>query len=226
MLSYPAAIPLSNRTLNRLHGHAMSFVLSRVVGLVGDSVDGDEGAVEDGVGQSCWPCGAGVEVVGEGGEQVDRLADVPPGGGGADGEAGGEAEVGVAVAQVRQDQQRLPSGVQTSPSASAADADHVRQAVVTDPAGGLVWASSALPGAVHDLTAARTVGLVDALTSSDVMTFADKGYQGAGGTIRTPFKRHRHRPRLSRRQKAVNEATPVSERSASVPSPPSRAGRS
>ncbi|RGC69660.1 hypothetical protein C5N14_04470 [Micromonospora sp. MW-13] len=36
------------------------------------------------------------------------------------------------------------------------------------------------------------------------MTFADKGYQGAGGTIRTPFKRHRHRPRLSRRQKAVN----------------------
>ena len=38
------------------------------------------------------------------------------------------------------------------------------------------------------------------------MTFADKGYQGAGGTIRTPFKRHRHRPTLSRRQKAVNRA--------------------
>ncbi|GAA3215132.1 hypothetical protein GCM10010532_041890 [Dactylosporangium siamense] len=37
------------------------------------------------------------------------------------------------------------------------------------------------------------------------MTFADKGYQGAGGTVRTPFKRHRHRPRLSRRQKAVNK---------------------
>jgi hypothetical protein len=76
--------------------------------------------------------------------------------------------------------------------------------VVADPAGRLVWASSALPGAVHDLTAARTVGLGDALTSGDVMTFADKGYQGAGGTIRTPFKHHRHRPRLSRRQKAVN----------------------
>ncbi|WBB82118.1 transposase family protein [Micromonospora sp. WMMD882] len=76
--------------------------------------------------------------------------------------------------------------------------------VVADPAGRLVWASPALPGAVHDLTAARTVGLIDALASRNVMTFADKGYQGAGGTIRTPFKRHRHRPRLSRRQKTVN----------------------
>jgi hypothetical protein len=78
--------------------------------------------------------------------------------------------------------------------------------VLGDPAGRLVWASPALPGAVHDLTAARTVGLIDALTGADVMTFADKGYQGAGGTIRTPFKRHRHRPRLSRSQKAVNRS--------------------
>jgi hypothetical protein len=76
--------------------------------------------------------------------------------------------------------------------------------VVADPAGRLVWASPALPGATHDLSASRTVGLIDALSSKDVMTFADKGYQGAGGTIRTPFKRHRHRPRLSTRQKAVN----------------------
>jgi hypothetical protein len=78
--------------------------------------------------------------------------------------------------------------------------------VIADPAGRLVWASPALPGATHDLSAARTVGLIDALSSHDVMTFADKGYQGAGGTIRTPFKRHRHRPRLSARQKAVNRA--------------------
>ncbi|GII32344.1 hypothetical protein Pmi06nite_57860 [Planotetraspora mira] len=53
--------------------------------------------------------------------------------------------------------------------------------VVADPAGRLVWASPALPGRTHDLTAARTVGLIDALTSSNVKTFADKGYQGAGG---------------------------------------------
>lgn len=76
------------------------------------------------------------------------------------------------------------------------------------PAGRLVWASPAMPGAVHDVTAARTVGLIDALTGAGVKTFADKGYQGAGGTIRTPFKRYRHRPWLSRRQRDVNRFPP------------------
>ncbi|MER5333771.1 transposase family protein [Micromonospora sp. NPDC002717] len=78
--------------------------------------------------------------------------------------------------------------------------------VIADAAGRLVWASPALPGAVHDLTAARTHGIIEALTSANVMTFADKGYQGARGSVRTPFKRHRYRPKLSRRQKAVNRA--------------------
>jgi hypothetical protein len=78
--------------------------------------------------------------------------------------------------------------------------------VVADAAGRLVWASAALPGSTHDLTAARTHDIVDALTSHDAMAFADKAYQGAGGSVRTPFKRHRHRPKLSRRQKAVNRA--------------------
>ncbi len=78
--------------------------------------------------------------------------------------------------------------------------------LLADPMGRLVWASPALPGAVHDVSAARKVGLIDALTSADVKTFADKGYQGAGATIRTPFKRHRHRPWLSRRQRDVNRA--------------------
>jgi hypothetical protein len=41
------------------------------------------------------------------------------------------------------------------------------------------------------------------MTSANVLTFADKAYQGGGG-IWTPFKRRRHRPRLSRRQKTVN----------------------
>jgi len=78
--------------------------------------------------------------------------------------------------------------------------------VIADPAGRLIWASAALPGAVHDLTAARTHGVVDALTGADVLTFADKAYQGARGSVRTPFKRHRYRPKLSRRQKAVNRS--------------------
>ncbi|GAB7043923.1 hypothetical protein JCM9533A_77740 [Catenuloplanes niger JCM 9533] len=78
--------------------------------------------------------------------------------------------------------------------------------VVADAAGRPVWASAALPGAVHDLTAAHAHGIIDALNSANVMTFADKGYQGACGTVRTPFKRHCRRPKLSRRQKAVNRA--------------------
>ncbi|RLK09644.1 DDE superfamily endonuclease [Micromonospora sp. M71_S20] len=76
--------------------------------------------------------------------------------------------------------------------------------VIADAAGRLVWASPSLPGAVHDLIAARAHGIIGALTSANVTTFADKGYQGARGSVRTPFKRHRYRPKLSRRQKAVN----------------------
>jgi hypothetical protein len=78
--------------------------------------------------------------------------------------------------------------------------------VIADAAGRLVWASAALPGSAHDLTAARTHGIIAALTNAEVTTFADKAYQGAGGSVRTPFKRHRCRPKLSRRQKAVNKA--------------------
>ena len=53
--------------------------------------------------------------------------------------------------------------------------------VIADAAGRLVWASAALPGCAHDLTAARTHGILDALSTANVMTFADKAYQGAPG---------------------------------------------
>src|SRR3954469_12196974 len=76
--------------------------------------------------------------------------------------------------------------------------------VIADPAGRLVWASAALPGSVHDLTAARTHTIINTLTSAKVMTFADKAYQGARGVIRAPFKSHRYRPKLSHWQKKVN----------------------
>ena len=78
--------------------------------------------------------------------------------------------------------------------------------VIADAAGRLIWASAALPGAVHDLTAARAHTIIEALISANVMTFADKAYQGARGSIRTPFKRHRYRPKLSAWQKKVNRA--------------------
>jgi hypothetical protein len=43
--------------------------------------------------------------------------------------------------------------------------------------------SAALPGAVHDLTAARTHTIIEALTSANVMTFVDKQHPD---TVQTP----------------------------------------
>lgn len=57
--------------------------------------------------------------------------------------------------------------------------------VLADPAGRLLWASPALPGAVHDIKAARTHGIIDALT--EVQCWADKAYRGAGPAVRVPY---------------------------------------
>ncbi len=58
--------------------------------------------------------------------------------------------------------------------------------VIAAPFGRLLWASPALPGAVHDVRAARGHGIVDALTEAGIPCWADKGYRGAGGTVRIP----------------------------------------
>jgi hypothetical protein len=50
----------------------------------------------------------------------------------------------------------------------------VNMQVIADASGRLVWASPALPGSAHDLSTARTHGIIDALTNANVMTFADK----------------------------------------------------
>ncbi|MGW0565411.1 transposase family protein [Streptomyces sp. NPDC003016] len=63
--------------------------------------------------------------------------------------------------------------------------------VLTDPFGRLLWASPALPGSTHDLTAARTHGIVDALAEAGLKCWADKAYQGADGSIRVPFRGRR-----------------------------------
>jgi hypothetical protein len=76
--------------------------------------------------------------------------------------------------------------------------------VITDPHGRLLWVSAALPGAVHDIKAARTHGIIDALTDAGSTCWADKGYQGAGGTVRVPFRGRLDR--LSTGQRAVNVA--------------------
>ncbi|MFF7987882.1 transposase family protein [Streptomyces sp. NPDC007901] len=59
--------------------------------------------------------------------------------------------------------------------------------IIADPFGRLPRASSALPGAVHDIKAARTHGIIDALKEAGVECWADQGYRGANGTIRVPY---------------------------------------
>ncbi len=44
-----------------------------------------------------------------------------------------------------------------------------------------------LPGAVHDIRAAREHGIIDALAQAGIPCRADKGYRGAGGTVRIPY---------------------------------------
>ncbi|XMN10608.1 transposase family protein [Streptomyces griseobrunneus] len=63
--------------------------------------------------------------------------------------------------------------------------------VLTDPFGRLLRASPALPGATHDLTAARSHGIVDALAAAGLKCWADKACQGAGRHIRVPFRGRR-----------------------------------
>ncbi|MGY3206304.1 hypothetical protein ACVW19_006901 [Streptomyces sp. TE5632] len=57
---------------------------------------------------------------------------------------------------------------------------------VAGPFGRLLWASLALPGAVHAARAARAHGIVGALAEAGLRRWADKGCRGAGGTVRIP----------------------------------------
>ena len=60
--------------------------------------------------------------------------------------------------------------------------------VIADPGGDIIWVSGPLPGAVHDLTAARIWGIVAELAASGLVVLADKGYIGAGEHVRTPYR--------------------------------------
>jgi hypothetical protein len=68
--------------------------------------------------------------------------------------------------------------------------------------GHLLWASPALPGAVHDLAAARIHHIPELLARHGVAAYGDAAYQGAGPHIAVPFRRWPRK--LSRNQKAVN----------------------
>jgi DDE superfamily endonuclease/Helix-turn-helix of DDE superfamily endonuclease len=74
--------------------------------------------------------------------------------------------------------------------------------VIATPDGDIVWVSGPLPGAVHDLTAARIWGILRELAACGLVVLADKGYHGAGEPLITPYK-GRNKPAS---QKAANRA--------------------
>ena len=59
--------------------------------------------------------------------------------------------------------------------------------VIASPDGDIVWVSGALPGALHDLSAARIWGIVRDLAACGLIVLGDKGYLGEDG-IRTPYR--------------------------------------
>ena len=65
--------------------------------------------------------------------------------------------------------------------------------VIASPDGTVLWVSGALPGSVHDLTAARIWGILDELAAAGLIILADKGYTGAGDPVLTPY-RGRNKP--------------------------------
>jgi DDE superfamily endonuclease len=58
--------------------------------------------------------------------------------------------------------------------------------VISSPTGDIVRASGPLPGALHDLTAARIWGILRKLAAVGLVVLGDKGYIGAGPPVRTP----------------------------------------
>ncbi|WP_172388242.1 transposase family protein [Streptomyces sp. MNP-20] len=66
--------------------------------------------------------------------------------------------------------------------------------VIAAPDGTPLWFSRATPGRTHDLTAARAHGVVQACLTRDILILADRAYQGAGATVRTPYYHHREQP--------------------------------
>lgn len=79
--------------------------------------------------------------------------------------------------------------------------------VLADPAGRLIWASPALPGARHDRGAAREHGVVEALTTAGIRVVADSASRSAGANVDVPQRRRvrqdeaddRSRPSRTRR---------------------------
>jgi hypothetical protein len=57
-----------------------------------------------------------------------------------------------------------------------------------------LWFSRATSGRTHDLTAARAHDIIQACLTRQILILADRAYQGAGATVRTPYYHHHEQP--------------------------------
>ncbi|ANY10513.1 transposase family protein [Pseudonocardia sp. HH130630-07] len=145
-------------------------------------------------------------------EGVDALADLAPTMDQALEAARGKAFVILDGTLVAIDRVGMASGRDRAFYSGKHKRHGVNVQVIADPAGRLVWASPALPGARHDMGAAREHGLIDALNVAGIATIADTAYQSGGTAIKVPQRRRRLDPdtgryrRFSHNQKQVNTA--------------------
>jgi hypothetical protein len=65
------------------------------------------------------------------------------------------------------------------------------------------WFSRSTPGRTHDLTAARAHGIIQACLTREILVLADRAYQGAGATVRTPYYHHREQPEHHQKSTAI-----------------------
>ncbi len=80
--------------------------------------------------------------------------------------------------------------------------------VISNPAGEILWVSGPLPGAVHDLTAARLRDIIRQLAAAGLIVLADKGYIGAGQYILTSAGAEQARLPENRQLRARQTARP------------------
>ncbi|PNV36362.1 IS5/IS1182 family transposase [Streptomyces sp. DH-12] len=66
--------------------------------------------------------------------------------------------------------------------------------VIARPDGTPLRFSRATPGGTHDLTAARTHGIVQVCLTRQILVLADRACQGAGATFHTSYYHHREQP--------------------------------
>ncbi|GGY16290.1 hypothetical protein GCM10010358_80030 [Streptomyces minutiscleroticus] len=89
--------------------------------------------------------------------------------------------------------------------------------VLANPAGRLIWASDALPGAVHDLAAAQTHDSPTALVADDIKRWAHKAHPGAGPAVRVPLPGKNLRGRRRRHNRDHAKIRSPGERAMATP---------